>query len=60
MRNDTALTRRYLEFQIQSLVVVLSVAYMLIDSIAVSFSADHMQVTCKESVEALYEGANRR
>ncbi|KAL7546496.1 hypothetical protein ACHAWF_009832 [Thalassiosira exigua] len=53
MRNDSALTGQYLEFEIQTLAIVMNVIYLITDIIAVVWAADSVIHQCKANYESL-------
>lgn len=62
MRRDasdgSAITTRYLEFQIQTLMIVSNVVRLIVDIISAFWAASKVLESCKESYENVYEGVS--
>jgi len=58
MRNDTKLTKRYIEVQIQTLVVINQVASVSISILSVFWASRAVHDTCRENYEDVYDGVS--
>ena len=58
MRNDKNIAPRYLEFQLQTLVVVYNIVYLTIDLVASFWAAPAILNACRENYEEVYDGVS--